>query len=85
MQSVFLPVISNADCSKSRDIDEDHICVDDKFSDFCHEDIGAPLVVDEVLVGIESYVAPCAAGLPDVFTRVYNYNNWILKVLSQFE
>ncbi|XP_028982121.1 chymotrypsin-1-like [Diachasma alloeum] len=86
LQSVSLPIIRNEECVKSRDITEKHICVhDEDLGDFCHEDIGAPLIVDNVLVGVESYVAPCAGGLPDVFTRVYNYKQWIDNVIKKFE
>ncbi|XP_063989138.1 chymotrypsin-2-like [Diachasmimorpha longicaudata] len=86
LQSVSLPIIRNDKCVKSRDITEKHICVhDEDLGDFCHEDNGAPLIVDNVLIGIESYVAPCAGGLPDVFTRVYSYRQWIDKVIKQFE
>ncbi|XP_011313080.1 chymotrypsin-1-like [Fopius arisanus] len=86
LQSVNLPIISNDQCAKYRDITDKHICVhDEALGDFCHEDIGAPLIVDDLLVGIESYVAPCAGGLPDVFTRIYSYRQWIDKIIRKFE
>ena len=40
-------------------------------------DSGGPLVVDDVQVGVVSFGKPCARGVPDVYTRVYNYVDWI--------
>lgn len=39
---------------------------------------GGPVVVDDRLVGVVSYVARCAvAGVPDVLTAVQPYAQWI--------
>jgi len=47
----------------------------------CYGDSGAPLVLDfykdPVLVGIASFGIPCAAGYPDVFTRISAFVDWI--------
>lgn len=40
-------------------------------------DSGGPLVADNVQIGVVSWGTPCARGQPDVFTRVYNYIDWI--------
>lgn len=45
----------------------------------CHGDSGGPLVstTKKTLVGIASWVIPCARGYPDVFTRIYSFLDWI--------
>ncbi|XP_034951941.1 chymotrypsin-1-like [Chelonus insularis] len=47
----------------------------------CMGDSGGPLVYNNELIGIVSYGIPCAVGNPDVFTSVYQYQDWILDVL----
>ena len=48
-------------------------------------DSGSPLVADGQLIGIASFVHPCAAGVPDVFTKVSAYLNWIKKTMADNE
>ncbi|XP_058798823.1 chymotrypsin-1-like [Phymastichus coffea] len=48
----------------------------------CSGDSGGPLVVDGQLVGIASWVVPCAEGYPDVYTKVYAYEDWIRGVVA---
>ncbi|KAG4068158.1 hypothetical protein HA402_001583 [Bradysia odoriphaga] len=44
----------------------------------CKGDSGGPLISDAgVQVGIVSWGVPCARGIPDVFTSVAHYYNWI--------
>lgn len=43
----------------------------------CHGDTGGPLAAGGKLIGLVSWGAPCALGLPDGFTRVSSYLNWI--------
>ncbi|CAK1548123.1 unnamed protein product [Leptosia nina] len=45
----------------------------------CFGDSGNPLAHNNEVVGIASWVAGCAAGKPDVYTRVYSYRDWIKK------
>ncbi|OXU23552.1 hypothetical protein TSAR_008885 [Trichomalopsis sarcophagae] len=40
-------------------------------------DSGGPLVSNGVQIGIVSFGQPCALGLPDVYTRVWSYMDWI--------
>lgn len=49
----------------------------------CYGDIGSPLMVNGELVGINSWVDPCAIGRPDGFTRVSYYYNWITDNISE--
>ncbi|KAK9871238.1 hypothetical protein WA026_011514 [Henosepilachna vigintioctopunctata] len=48
----------------------------------CQGDSGGPLVDGNSQVGVVSYGAPCARGLPDVYSRVYNFNDWIRSNLQ---
>jgi len=44
----------------------------------CHLDLGNPVVVGNVQVGITSFIiSQCADGNPDVHTRVWSYLDWI--------
>ncbi|XP_047518275.1 chymotrypsin-2-like [Pieris napi] len=43
----------------------------------CQGDSGGTLAYQGSLVGIPSWNIPCAQGEPDVFTRVYEYLDWI--------
>ncbi|XP_047526194.1 chymotrypsin-2-like [Pieris napi] len=43
----------------------------------CQGDSGGALIENGEAVGVASYNLPCAYGVPDVFTRVYEYLDWI--------
>ena len=47
-------------------------------------DSGGPLVIGGFQIGIASYVQPCAAGVPDVYSRVWSYKDWIQNTIKQF-
>ncbi|KAJ0171051.1 hypothetical protein K1T71_013250 [Dendrolimus kikuchii] len=49
----------------------------------CFGDSGAPMVINQVLVGSASYYDSCSDEYPSVFTRVDRYTNWILEVASR--
>uniref|UniRef100_A0A182N6H7 Peptidase S1 domain-containing protein n=1 Tax=Anopheles dirus TaxID=7168 RepID=A0A182N6H7_9DIPT len=46
----------------------------------CLGDAGGPLVLDGVLVGVQSWSIPCGLGLPDVYERVSHHRAWILAI-----
>ncbi|XP_011505736.1 PREDICTED: chymotrypsin-2-like [Ceratosolen solmsi marchali] len=46
----------------------------------CRGDSGGPLISNGEIIGIASFVVPCATGVPDVYTRVYEYNSFIMQV-----
>ncbi|XP_032671112.1 transmembrane protease serine 9-like [Odontomachus brunneus] len=57
---------------------ENHICTLAKRGiGACQGDSGGPLISNGQLVGVTSWVRPCALGVPDVFTGVYAYLSWI--------
>ncbi|EZA51968.1 Chymotrypsin-2 [Ooceraea biroi] len=57
---------------------ENHICTLEKVGKgACQGDSGGPLVVDGEVVGVVSWVFPCALGISDVFINVYKYLDFI--------
>ncbi|XP_011862079.1 PREDICTED: chymotrypsin-1-like [Vollenhovia emeryi] len=57
---------------------ENQICTLEKVGKgACQGDSGGPLVVDDELVGVVSWVLPCALGISDVYTNVYKYLDFI--------
>ncbi|XP_001607871.2 chymotrypsin-2 [Nasonia vitripennis] len=87
LQEIYLKVISQTKCSDKMSvaITESHICTLTKAGEgACHGDSGGPLVADGIQVGIVSFGMPCARGMPDVFTRVYTFINWINEKMEQY-
>ncbi|CAB3378587.1 Hypothetical predicted protein [Cloeon dipterum] len=48
----------------------------------CYGDSGGPLFVDGILVGITSFMRGCATYVPNVFTRVSYFREWITLMTS---
>ncbi|XP_070497007.1 trypsin-1-like [Chironomus tepperi] len=49
----------------------------------CMGDSGGPLVQDDgSLIGIVSWGVPCGQGMPDIFTRVSAYKDWIDSIID---
>jgi secreted trypsin-like serine protease len=49
----------------------------------CMGDSGGPLVQDDgSLIGIVSWGVPCGQGMPDIFTKVSEYKDWIDSVID---
>ncbi|XP_029160690.1 chymotrypsin-1-like [Nylanderia fulva] len=74
-------VLSQESCllgHKNPRTNENHICTLEKVGKgACQGDSGGPLVVDGEVIGVVSWVLPCALGRSDVFTNVYNYLDFI--------
>ncbi|KMQ92954.1 chymotrypsin-1 [Lasius niger] len=74
-------VLSQESClhgHKNPRTNENQICTLEKIGKgACQGDSGGPLVVDGEVVGVVSWVLPCALGKSDVFTNVYNYLDFI--------
>jgi len=82
LQEVNVPTLSNDECRdavKIVVIDETQMCTFSRIGKgACAGDSGGPLVRDGKLVGIVSYgTIICTIGLPDVFTRVSYFYDWI--------
>jgi trypsin len=45
-------------------------------------DSGGPLVIDGTVAGIVVFNLPCAEGVPDVYTNVYYYNDFIRQIID---
>lgn len=45
----------------------------------CNGDSGGPLVANNQLIGVASWVIPCAIKFPDVFTRISSHRSWIIN------
>lgn len=52
----------------------------------CYGDSGGPLInrdgKNPVLIALVSWGSPCAKGMPDVYTRVSSFYNWIMTVIN---
>jgi hypothetical protein len=49
----------------------------------CMGDSGGPLVLEDgSLIAIVSWGVPCALGMPDIFTKVSEYKDWIDSVID---
>lgn len=49
----------------------------------CSGDSGGPLVSNNKLIGIVSWAKLCGKGVPDGFTRVSEYADWIEKTIQE--
>lgn len=71
-----------ADRTQEVTITESVICGAASGVSMCLGDSGAPMVINNVIVGISSYFESCTDEYPSVFARVDRYTNWILEVAS---
>ncbi|XP_071555909.1 chymotrypsin-2-like [Temnothorax nylanderi] len=64
-------------------ITDGHICtLESMGKGVCNGDSGGALTYEDKLVGIVSFGVPCAEGVPDVFTKVYYYRDWVNKYIN---
>lgn len=57
-----------------------HICTFGRGVGVCTFDSGSPVVADGAVVGVVSFVVPCAMSFPDWGPRVSSYTRWIDSV-----
>lgn len=80
--------LTNIDCRSrhtwiSHAINDGHLCAFSmRGQGLCHGDSGGPLVSNGQLVGIASFVEPCAQGRPDAYTRVSVHSEWIAQTVD---
>ncbi|EDV95658.1 brachyurin [Drosophila grimshawi] len=93
LQYVHVRIISNTACERKWNtflkvarklMLDSFLCIDSKAGLPCRGDSGGPLVLNDgslTVVGIVShgYDAKCEIPLPDVYTRVSNFTDWIEK------
>ncbi|KZC07549.1 Chymotrypsin-2 [Dufourea novaeangliae] len=78
LQEIHLKVTTQDLCRRMWAVAETQICTLAKEGEgVCNGDSGGPLVVKGAQVGIVSYGIACAKGVPDVYTRVFSYKDWI--------
>ncbi|GAB0098106.1 Peptidase S1, PA clan [Sergentomyia squamirostris] len=88
LQWAQLTVLTNADCRNRHTANNRPMVFDHKICTFtrtgqgiCMGDSGGPLVIGSNVIGIPSWVIPCARGFPDVYDRVSSHRNWVLSVM----
>ncbi|KAG8033951.1 hypothetical protein G9C98_008432, partial [Cotesia typhae] len=79
LQKIELNIIDNVTCKKEwKFINEGHICVATTLKQgSCLGDSGGPIIANDRQIGIISFGKMCAAGKPDVATRIYHYYDWV--------
>ncbi|XP_063983182.1 uncharacterized protein LOC135165636 [Diachasmimorpha longicaudata] len=83
LQKLAMEVISLQQCRRvlGSGIQSGQICaVGSRGTGICVGDSGGPLTYNNAVIGVASFVIPCAKGYPDVYTRVYRYVPWINQV-----
>ncbi|XP_043793647.1 chymotrypsin-1-like [Apis laboriosa] len=85
LQTTNVYLMSNEECQKripNYHIYNGQLCTFKKKGvGICMGDSGGPLVYNGQLIGIASWVIPCAQGYPDAYTRVTQYRSFINQVV----
>ncbi|XP_072508616.1 anionic trypsin-2-like [Notamacropus eugenii] len=87
LQCLEVPILSDADCQSAYPgrITENMVCAGflEGGKDSCQGDSGGPMVCNEVLQGIVSWGYGCGlSDNPGVYTKVYNYVDWIEATIA---
>lgn len=91
MQYIALRTVSNEYCAEIyKDVryvvSSSVVCTLTKVGEgVCIGDSGSALVAAGRQIGIVSWSAPCAIGVPDVYTRVSSFYDWIQQQLKLVE
>lgn len=90
LQGIDMNTISNEECASAHaesdgapTINQYNICaVSENDTGACMGDSGSPLVAgNRQIIGLVSWGVPCAKNLPDVFTRVSEYREWVIETV----
>uniref|UniRef100_A0A3B1JQQ8 Chymotrypsin-like protease CTRL-1 n=1 Tax=Astyanax mexicanus TaxID=7994 RepID=A0A3B1JQQ8_ASTMX len=89
LQEVEVPVVGNSQCAcnyqvaKDANITAQMICAGSAGKGTCQGDSGGPLQCKQgsvwVQAGVTSYGISCAAGIPEVYARVSEFQSWITE------
>ncbi|KAL7286336.1 hypothetical protein TKK_0019294 [Trichogramma kaykai] len=89
LQEKEFKILNHDDCKQIwltrqlTSIEDNMICTDASVNHgVCKGDSGSPLLADDVQVGIASFGYRCALGMPDVYTRVSDFVDWINEFLQ---
>ncbi|XP_011493873.1 PREDICTED: chymotrypsin-2-like [Ceratosolen solmsi marchali] len=86
LQKTPMSIITYVQCSRyiRYYLRKEQFCgFEDKGIGACMGDSGGPLVINGKIIGINSYVFPCALGLPDVYINVYSYLRFIRQIIAR--
>ncbi|XP_011502211.1 PREDICTED: chymotrypsin-2-like isoform X2 [Ceratosolen solmsi marchali] len=85
LQKTSLKILDNSICRKKLpfNIHEDQLCAFEKIGvGVCVGDSGGPLILNGEVIGVISIGLPCGQGIPDVFTKVYSYLDFIRSIIG---
>ncbi|XP_068905393.1 chymotrypsin-1-like [Tenebrio molitor] len=87
LKSVPYEQCKNAWINQEGTILESEICtLTQRGQGACHGDSGGPLISQDggnaKLIGLVSWGSPCAVGMPDVYTRVSAFRDWIAQNIN---
>uniref|UniRef100_A0A6M2DUY1 trypsin n=1 Tax=Xenopsylla cheopis TaxID=163159 RepID=A0A6M2DUY1_XENCH len=86
LQELTVKALSDEECEQlSQFAPTTQVCAFRKEGQgICMGDSGSPLVFDGQQVGVSSFILnECGAGLPDFYTRVSYYYDWIHNIINQ--
>ncbi|KAL7286776.1 hypothetical protein TKK_0018921 [Trichogramma kaykai] len=86
LKRAYMATLPASECNSALpEVRNIQVCALNKYGvGVCSGDSGGPLVVDGQVFGITSWVVPCARGVPDVYTKVYSFVDWIRNVVNQY-
>lgn len=89
LQFLETTIIGNDECRARHNILNRRFVYDNVICTYTHSnegiclgDSGGPLVVQQILVGVMSWVVPCGKGVPDAYARISAHYEWILAGIS---
>ncbi|XP_058832040.1 chymotrypsin-2-like isoform X2 [Topomyia yanbarensis] len=89
LQTIELQYVNNEECQQrwgnKSSLDIGQVCTFTRTGEgVCKGDSGGPLTYQNQLVGVVSLGVPCARGIPDVYSRVSYYHEWITTNIKNY-